>query len=106
MDERVSEMYGQLKDCLDGLSGVEMVLTASMLWDFCWLHVKVEDLQKTIDMEGILADGPKGPRENPCVQPLHKFETQKNNTFSKLLKAVSKSGTEAVDKLSKFVAAR
>lgn len=96
-------MYRQLKPCLDGLDGVERELTDDMLKTFCWYTVKVDELSKRVEAEGVVVETPRGPRPNPANNALHQYTQRKADYYSRILKAVSKAGVASTDRLAAFV---
>ena len=102
-DDRVDEEMEQLSVCLKDLGGAERAMTEDMLRMYVWYHVNAEDLRKTLDMEGLIVETPRGQKEHTANALLHKYTQRMGDFYSKIVKVIGRNNPVAADRLSQFV---
>lgn len=103
MDAKTKRLYSKLKPCLDGMDGTVRDMTDDMLRTYAWYCVKVKELTDLIDVEGSIVDTPRGTRQNPACDVLHKYSMRKGEYYARLVGVIGKDDKQAADRLAQFV---
>lgn len=92
--DRVDAMYGRMAVAFTELDD----MTSSMLRSYCVICAQIDDLNERIEDEGYFVDTPKGPKENPAVNTVHKLNADKARYFAPLKRYLAKDREGALDK--------
>lgn len=92
-DTKVKMLYETMSKAFTELDD----MTASMLRSYCVTCIQVDEITARIKKEGYFIDTPKGKKENPAINTLHKLNSDKARYFTPLKRFLNKQTEGAVD---------
>ena len=92
-DTKVKMLYESMSKAFTELDD----MTASMLRSYCVTCIQVDEITARIKKEGYFIDTPKGKKENPAINTLHKLNSDKARYFTPLKRFLNKQTEGAVD---------
>lgn len=92
-DTKVKMLYETMSKAFSELDD----MTASMLRSYCVTCIQVDEITARIKKEGYFIDTPKGPKENPAINTLHKLNSDKARYFTPLKRFLNKQTEGAAD---------
>lgn len=99
-ETKVDRLYDSMRKAFSELDE----LTASMLRSYCVTCIQVDEITARIKDEGYFIDTPKGKKENPAINTLHKLNSDKARYFTPLKRFLNKQTEGAVDaKMAAFM---
>lgn len=92
-DTKVKMLYESMSKAFSELDE----MTASMLRSYCVTCIQVDEITARIKKEGYFVDTPKGKKENPAINTLHKLNSDKARYFTPLKRFLNKQTEGAAD---------